>query len=295
MIRKISLNESEFKTFINNILNETISSLFESHLPIVDNIDAIVGMIGEQWTSPDDVWWIKIEARIKDYMNYSKRRKPDEPVRWWKRQSQVDSTNRENHVGYAIIRGHTKEACQDSLRNVVVHLNPWAARVFGRDLVYSYGNSEAIRTVCNKFFARSYITINHRSMSNTIDRAKMDKANNYHNPFKGREFHHRVGQARTGIDSSGINWTVLRPYGLVDCDVDNEQAQAELERYFADNNVEIKLKKQSHDGMHYIIPIDQAKNLNFDFMDKYSTNNRRGDPNVLFKPDANIIVYSPVG
>ena len=58
---------------------------------------------------------------------------------------------------------------------------------------------------------------------------------------------------------------------------------------------DIKLKRQSHDGMHYIIPINQAKNLNFDFMDKYSTNNRRGDPNVLFKPDANIIVYSPVG
>lgn len=292
MKRKIILNEYTFRNLISDIVLEVLN---EAHLPVVDNISSIIEMIGKQWTSPDNVWWIKIEARIKDYMNYSKRRKPDEPVRWWKRKSKIDSTNRENHVGYVIIRGHTKEACQDSLRNAVVHLNPWAAREFGRSTVYSYGNSEAIRTVCNKFFARSYITINPRSMSSTIKRAKMDKANIYHNPFKGREFHHRIGQARTGIDSSGVNWTVLRPYGLVDCDVDDENAQAELERYFADNNVDVMLKKQSHDGMHYIISIEQAKNLNFDFMDKYSTNNRKGDKNVLFKPDANIIVYSPVG
>lgn len=292
MKRKIILNEYTFRNLISDIVLEVLN---EAHLPVVDNISSIIEMIGEQWASPDDVWWIKIEARIKDYMNYSKRRKPDEPVRWWKRKSGIDSTNRENHVGYVIIRGHTKEACQDSLRNAVVHLNPWAAREFGRDSVYSYGNSEAIRTVCDKFFARSYITINPRSMSSTINRAKMDKANIYHNPFKGREFHHRVGQARTGIDSSGVNWTVLRPYGLVDCDVDDARGQAELERYFADNNVDVMLKKQSHDGMHYIISIEQAKNLDFDFMDKYSTNNRKGDKNVLFKPDANIIVYSPVG
>lgn len=288
---KICLNEQDLKGLIGNIVLEVLT---EDHLPVVDNIESIVEMVGEQWTSPDDVWWIKIEARIKDYMNYSKRRTPDQPVRWWKPKSRVDSTNRENHVGYVIVRGHTREACQNSILNAVVHLNPWAAKEFGRDKVYSYGNAEAIRTVCNKFFARSYITINHRSMSNTIDRARMDKTSG-RNPFKGREFHHRVGQTRTGIDSTGVNWSIIRPYGLVDCDVDNEEAQAELERYFADNHIEVKLKKQSHDGMHYIIPIEQAKNLDFSFMDKYSTNNRKNDPNVLFKPDANIIVYSPVG
>lgn len=294
MIRKISLNESEFKTFISNILNETISSLIESHLPIVDNIDDIVNMVGESWKSPDDVWWIKFDSRLKDFKNYNKRN-PDKPNKWWTFQDKTDSTRRENHVGYVIVRGATREACQDSIRNAVVHLNPWAAKHFGTNLVYSNGNADAIRTVCNAFFARAYITINSRSMSNTIQKARMDKNSNGYNPFKGREFHHRVGQARTGIDGSGVNWSVIRPYGLVDCDVDNPQAQAELEQYFKDNGVDIKLKRQSHDGMHYIIPIDQAKNLNFDFMDKYSTNNRRGDPNVLFKPDANIIVYSPVG
>ena len=294
MARKIQLNESEFKTLIDNILNEAIGVLLEDHLAVVDNIDKIINMVGETWKSPDDVWWIKFDSRLKDFKNYNKRN-PNKPNKWWTFQDKTDSTRRENHVGYVIVRGVTKEACQDSIRNAVVHLNPWAAKQMGTSSVYSNGNADAIKTVCNTFFARAYITINSRSMSHTIQKARMDKNNPYHNPFKGREFHHRVGQARTGMDGSGVNWSVLRPYGLVDCDVDNPQAQAELEQYFKDNGVEIKMKRQSHDGMHYIISIEQAKNLNFDFMNKYSTNNRRGDPNVLFKPDANIIVYSPVG
>lgn len=294
MTRKIQLNESEFKTLIGNILNEAIYSLVESHLAVVDNIEDIINWVGENWTSPDDVWWIKFDSRKKDFKNYNKRN-PDKPTKWWDFQDKTDSTSKENHVGYVIVRGATKEACQDSIKNAVVHLNPWAAKEMGTDAVYSNGNADAIRTVCNVFFARAYITINSRSMNQTIQRAKIDKQNTVHNPFKGREFHHRVGQARTGIDRNGVNWTILRPYGLVDCDVDNPQAQAELEQYFKDNGVDIKLKRQSHDGMHYIISIDQAKGLNFNFMNKYSTNNRRGDPNVLFKPDANIIVYSSVG
>lgn len=291
-MKKISLNEQHFRQLIENIIDEALN---EAHLPIVDNIEDVIKWVGEHWTSPDDVWWIKIEARLKDYMNYNRRNPNANHKRWWKFQNKVDSTHRENHVGYVIVRGHSSEACQNSIRNAVVHLNPWAAKQFGSDTVYSNGNAEAIKMVCNRFFARSYITINNRLMSNTVDRAKMDKQNTKYNPFKGREFHHRIGQTRTGTDTSGINWNIIRPYGLVDCDVDNAQAQQELEKYFADNNVDILLKKPSHDGMHYIITIEQAKNLDFGFMDKYSTNNRKGDPNVLFKPDANIIVYSPVG
>ena len=294
MVKKIYLNESELRNLVTNIVAEVINEgrLDEDHLHVVDNIEDVINWVGEQWTSQDDVWWIKIEARLKDFMNYNKKH-PGKPTRWWKFQDKKDSTHRENHVGYVIVRGATREACENSIRNAVVHLNPWAAKQMGNNVVYSNGNADAIRDVCNAFFARAYITINRRSMSATIKRAKMDKAD--YNPFRGREFHHRIGQPRTGIDSNNVNWSILRPYGLVDCDVDDAQAQAKLEQYFKDNNVDVLLKRQSHDGMHYIISIEQAKNLNFDFMNNYSTNNRCGDPNVLFKPDANIIVYSPVG
>lgn len=291
MKRIVRLNEND----IRNLVMESLVMLSEDHLKVVDNIDSIIDFIGEQWQSPDDVWWIKIEARFKDFKNYNKRRSPSEPQRWWSRQSRRDGTHRENHVGYVIVRGYTKEAAQDSIRNAVVHLHPWAARIHGDNLVASNGNAEAIKDVCREFFARSYITINSRSMQQTVDRARKDKANPRYNPFPSREFHHRVGQSRTGIDRSNVNWTVQRPYGLIDCDIDDVNAQRRLEIYLAKHNVDILMKRQSHDGMHYVIPISQADGLNFNFLNSFSTNNRKGDPNVLFKPDANLIVYSAVG
>ena len=285
----------ESRHIVRNLIENIVRNvLYEDHLKVVDNISDIVDLIGQQWTSPDDVWWIKIEARLKDYMNYNRRndKKRNFRKKWWSRVNGSDGTRRENHVGYVIVRGRTKEACQDSIRNAVVHLNPWAAREFGTNTVYSNGNAEALKTVCHNFFARSYITINRRSMKKTINISRLDKQKGL---FKGREFHHRVGQTRTGTDSSGVNWEIERPLGLIDCDIDDAKAQAELDNYLKQNNVQIYLRKPSHDGMHYIVAIDDVKGLDFSFLDKYATNNRPGDPNVLFKPDANIIVYSAVG
>ena len=263
----------------------------ESHLKVVDNIDEVVKLLESGWKSGDDVWWVKIEARLKDYKKYNMRN-PNRKPKWWKQVNGPDGTKRENHVGYVIVRGATKEACVRSLKNAVVHLNPWAARQIGSKTIYSNGNAEAIRMVCNNFFARAYITINSRSMQSTIDKARDDKKNGL---FRGREFHHRVGQSRSGIDSSGVNWTVNRPLGLIDCDVDDVQAQTELENYLASQGVKPLLKRPSHDGMHYIIKISDGEKLDFSFMDKYSSGNRAGDPNVLFKPDANLLLYSAIG
>lgn len=289
--------QNESKKFLKDLLENFVRKnqhifLNEEHLKVVDNISNIIDLIGNQWTSPDDVWWIKIEARLKDYKNFNRRNYGKRREKYWSRVPGPDGTRRENHVGYVLVRGANRKACQDSIRNAVVHLNPWAARAFGTRTVYSNGNAEAIKTVCNNFFARSYITINKRSMKDTINVARRDKATGL---FKGREFHHRVGQTRTGIDNSGVNWEIKRPLGLIDCDIDNEKAQLELERYLEQNGVKPLLKKPSHDGMHYIISIKDAKGLDFSFLDKYATNNRPGDPNVLLKPDANLIVYSAVG
>lgn len=277
---------------IDRIIRENIQMLIdESHLKVVDNIDEVVKLLESGWKSGDDVWWVKIEARLKDYKKYNMRN-PNRKPKWWKQVNGPDGTKRENHVGYVIVRGATKEACVRSLKNAVVHLNPWAARQIGSKTIYSNGNAEAIRMVCNNFFARAYITINSRSMQSTIDKARDDKKNGL---FRGREFHHRVGQSRSGIDSSGVNWTVNRPLGLIDCDVDDVQAQTELENYLASQGVKPLLKRPSHDGMHYIIKISDGEKLDFSFMDKYSSGNRAGDPNVLFKPDANLLLYSAIG
>jgi nucleoside-triphosphatase THEP1 len=288
-----SINESILEKVITESIKEILS---EDHLKVVDNIPEMESYIHDTWNSPNDVWWVKIEARKKDYKNYNIRNKGQKPTKWWKRVGGPDSTDRENHVGYVIVRGANAEAAVNSMKNAVVHLNPWAADIAGTDKVYSNGNCEAIKTVCHQFFARAYITVNPRKMDATVQKARDDKKSGL---FKGREFHHRVGQARTGVDSSGFNWSIDRPNGLVDCDVDDAQGQKWLEDYFSQQGVEIKLRKPSHDGMHYIISIDDAKKCDFKYilknMSQYDTNNRKGDPSVLFKPDANIILYSAVG
>ena len=289
---------------INNIIRECINDyvnlITEVHLQEVDNISDIENFILSTWSSPSDMWWIKIDSRKKDFISRNKRNAgvPGYKEKWWKSVGGADGTGRENHVGYAIIRGRTKEDAINSLKNAVVHLNPWAASYMDDvNEMYSNGRGEAIIQACNFFFARAYITINSREMDATIDRARQDKKIGL---FKGREFHHRVGQARTGVDKSGTNWGKKRPLGLVDCDVDNAQAQAWLENYFAQKGVTIEEKRQSHDGMHYIISIDDGNKCDWKYINRYMEQNyncpnRPGDPPVLFKPDANIMLYSNVG
>jgi len=288
-----NLNENIVKQLIENIVKERLSEiLHEEHLKVVDNISEIIDLIGQYWTSPDDMWWINIDSRKKDFRNFNKRETNKHNQKWFSRVNRTDGTHRENHVGYVLVRGRTKEAAQNSLRNCVVHLNPWAADMCGTDAVYSNGNAEALKIVCNRFFARSYITINKRSIKKIIHISRLDKTKGL---FKGREFHHRAGQIKSGIDSSGVDWGKEYPLGLIDCDIDIPQAHRELENYLSQNNVHIIKKRQSHDGMHYIVPITDVQGLDFSFMDKYATNNRPGDPNVLFKPDAKIPVYSAIG
>ena len=284
--------------FIRKILKEEINKfvILEAHLKKVDNLSDMANFVLSTWTSPNDVWWVKIEQRFKDFKKYNIRN-GGKMLKRWERVKGPDGTGRENHVGYVIVRGRTKEDAVKSIYDAVVHLNPWAAKVTGTKTMYSNGRGEAIIQACNTFFARAYITINSREMNKTIKRAKADKKLGL---FRGREFHHRVGQAKSGVDNTGVDWGKLRPYGLVDCDVDNTQAQAWLENYFVSKGVNIRIKKPSHDGMHYIISIDDGNKCDWNYINKYMEKNyqcpnRPGDPPVLFKPDANIMLYSNIG
>ena len=112
--------------------------------------------------------------------------------------------------------------------------------------------------------------------------------------FRGRELQHRMGQAKENDDAT-VKWTVLRPWGMIDCDVDNKQAQAELENYLKDNNIEPFDSYESHDGKHYILKTRDASKLDFSFLEKYNSRNRKNDPNCEFKGDAKMILYSATG
>ena len=266
---------------ISRVVKEVIR---EIHLPVVDNIPEVVNFVSSHWESPDDVWWLKIDARAKDVRNYNIRH-PNQKKEWV-RKSYLDSTSIDNHVGYVIVRGRNREECAKSILNAVVLLNPWAAREYGSRYAYSNGNAEAIKNICNFFYARAYITLNKRSMEEVLTTTRQLRGGNFKN---GREFHRTIGKMRRPSDDSKVI------YGLVDCDKNDANGQKELADYLAGKNIDVPIDKPSPDGVHKVIRVKDAEGLDFRFMDKYPTNNKPHDPNTKFKADASFLVYSALG
>jgi hypothetical protein len=287
MKRKISLNEQEFRNLIGDIVLEVLN---EDHLPVVDNIDAIVGMIGEQWTSPDDFWYVYISQRYKDNLNT------------FKKNHQGDgSTNfRVNFIAYGIVSGNTKEEAIENLKHIQMNVNPSFQRMVSTKgnvvkTINSTRDISAVILLCNKFNARCYMTINKRSMQQTNAYAASLKKRGME---KDREFQFAAGRQMTK-DDANVKWTQVRPWGLIDCDIDNKQAQQELENYLTKNGITPEMKYESHDGMHYLFSTRDAERLKFDYFDKkYRPSNaprRQSDPMVLFKGDACMLLYSACG
>lgn len=275
------------------VINE--ARLLREHKDIVDEFDVAVDLIREQWTSPDDAWYVKIDARYKDFRGYNRRHGynyGNPRMIYWKQVDRTDGTRRENHVGFVIITGKTADEAVNNLLNCTVKLNPWAAKQMRtREVTSKDGKGGAIRQVCDQFFARAYMTINPRSLSVSRNKAEDYKRKGI---FRGREINHALGQSKADDDPT-IKWTALRPYGLIDCDVDNEKGWKELEDFLDRNGIKPFRTYLSHDGKHYVLKNRDAQKLNFGFMKKYDTNNRPGDPNVLFKGDANMLLFSAVG
>lgn len=278
--------------------------LLLEHRNIVNELQTAIDVIKEGWKSPDDVWWIKIEQRLKDYKHFNTRHNyaPGSPnFKHWgpvnghdsmgRSNRMMDSTHRENHVGYVIVRGKTADDAVNSLKYATVHLHPWTLKYYKKPIETSNGNMEAIVKVCNFFFSRAYMVLSPRSMKQVIDRARIDKQIGR---FPGREFHHRIGQPKEYNDRNN-NWEQLHPWGMIDCDVDDVNGQKDLERFLAKNNITPFRSYLSHDGKHYLFKDRSPKNLNFGFMAKYGTLNRAGDPPCEFKGDANMMIYSATG
>lgn len=265
--------------------------------PLVNNIMSILSIIDRTWKSPDDLYYIKIDQRFKDFRNFNVDKglnTHDRGAKRWKQEDQTgkDSTKRENHVGYCIVRGRTKEDCKECALNATVHLNPWAAKMYGKDTLHSNGGMEAIIEICHRFFARAYMVINPRSMKRTIDRAREDKKIGR---FRGREFHHRAGQSKSGFDGK-IDWDKVYPDALIDCDISDPNAWKDVENLLKANGCQIYNKMKSHQGVHFIVNYDECKNIDFTpIMNKYPSFNKPGDPAILLKHDANTMVYSPAG
>lgn len=301
-------DEDEFENF-KKMFGESILRIFRESLnkkktideeivrPLVNNMMSIMDIIDRTWKSPDDLYYIKIDQRFKDFRNFNVDKGLNTHDRGAKRWGQEDrsgrdSTKRENHVGYCIVRGRTKEACKESVLNATVHLNPWAAQKYGSETVHSHGGMEAIIEICHRFFARAYMVINPRSMQRTIDRAREDKKIGR---FGGREFNHRAGQSKSGFDGT-TDWDKVYPDALIDCDISDPKAWKDVENLLKANGCQIYNKMKSHQGIHFIVNYDECKNIDFTpVMNAYPSFNKPGDPAILLKHDANTMVYSPVG
>lgn len=291
--------ENKFGFGLLETINKTVRKALNEEIvrPIVNNMMSILSIIDRTWKSPDDLYYIKIIQRFKDFRNFNVDRGfgiNDRGAKRWKQEDNTgkDSTNRKNRVGYCIVRGRTKEDCKENLLNATVHLNPWAARMYGKNTLHSNGGMEAIIEVCHRFFARAYMVINPRSMQRTIDRAREDKKIGR---FRGREFNHRAGQTKSGFDGT-TNWDKIYPDALIDCDISDPKAWKDVENLLKANGCQIYNKMKSHQGMHFIVNYDECKNIDFTpIMRAYPSFNKPYDPAILLKHDANTMVYSPVG
>lgn len=279
MAKNIYITESQLKHICEN------NGLVLEHETVVDNMADAEKMIRQQWSSPDDFWFVQITQRKKDFRSYNARH--GKISKWWNRDPSVDGTGRENFAGYGVVKGKTADDAVDSLKNITIKLNPWAEKLVGSKSVSSQGNAEAVYAVCDKLYARAYITINKRSMNWVQARIQNRIANGVLRAFE--------------IESSRLHDNPrdeqYYPWVMIDMDIDNPQAWAEMDKYLASQGFNPSIVHKSHDGIHYFFNSPKIANamVKFQQFNKYATNNRPGDPPVLIKRDAKMILYSPCG
>lgn len=292
---KTIINESQLKQIIKECVKNVLSKkkLIKEHVDEIYNIDTAIKLINEQWSSPDDFWYVYISQRRKDNLNS-----------FVKNHGSAGSRNfGVNFIAYGIVNGNSKEEAIENLKNIKLNINyDYQNKLSNKGNKITSVESkhyplQSVVLLCNHFNARCYMTVNKRSMSETQQYANTLKSQNKE---KYREFQFAAGRQMTHDDKLN-KWTEKRPYGIIDCDIDDVNAQKEIEDYLNKNNIKIFHKYESHDGMHYVLPNRDAEKLDFSKFDvKYrpanaSTTRRNSDPMVLFKGDACILLYSACG
>lgn len=272
---------------IKYIVSESVKRIISEHVDEIYQLNTAISLIEKQWESPDDFWYVYISQRKKDNLqNFHKNHNSDGSKNFGV-----------NYIAYGIVSGNSKEEAIECLKHIRMNINGTYQTMIsnGGRIVKTIDSPRELSAViylCNKFNARCYMTINKRSMNQTTAYADSLQKRGLE---RGREFQFAAGQQKTK-DDSVVKWTEVRPWGLIDCDIDDPQAQAELEAYLDRNNIKYEIKYESHDGMHYLFSNRDAQKIDFSYFDrKYRPKNaprRQSDPMVLFKADACLLLYS---
>lgn len=273
--RNIYITESQ----LSRILAE--NGMIDEHIAVIDNSKDVEKLISMQWTSPDDYWFIQVTQRKKDFRNYNKRHGGNS--KWWNRVQGVDGTSRENFAGYGVVKGNTLQDAIDCLHNIKIKLNPWAAQIIGQNEVKSNGGMEAIYDICNKLWARAYITINKRSMSRTQKIAQKGGLRAFE---KESSRNHRDAQ--------------YYPWSMIDMDIDDPNAASDTDSALSKLKINPAIRHSSHDGTHYffdnrdIMKYSEHSPEFSPIARKYAASKQPGEAFTM-KEDAKMIIYSPCG
>lgn len=153
---------------------------------------------------------------------------------------------------------------------------------------------QEIIDLCDRENARAYMTINARSMSDTMKYVAYCKKKGL---FPGREFEHAAGQHKEFNDRDH-NWEEERPRGKFDFDPTQAQAKKEFDEILARFNMKPLFVGQTPSGgWEYIMSDRNGKFLDLRGFEKYRPHQhtrRKSDPMVLFKGDAPMCLYSNV-
>ena len=275
MGKRIYITESQLSAILES------TGVIDEGIAIIDNTKDVENLIKMDWASPDDFWFIQVTQRKKDFRNYNKKHGGNS--KWWTRVQGVDGTSRENFAGYGVVKGNTMQDAINCLHNIKIKLNPWAAHIIGQTEVRSNGNMEAIRDVCDKLWARAYITINKRSMARTQRIAQ-----------KGGLRAFEKESSKSHRDAT------YYPNTMLDMDINNDNAAAETLAVLKKLNILPFSTQGSHQGTHYFFKNRDIMNYSENSPEfspiakKYASDKQPGEAFTM-KEDAKMIIYSPCG
>ena len=223
----------------------------------INNLDIAINIIKTQWNSPDDYWYVKILQRQKDNSNVI----DDEGNSIFTNGSPwLDGDKHDNRIGYAIIKGNTKEEAINSLLNATVTIfDSWIDFIGKKYIANNDGNIGAIIQVCRAFNARAYMTSYKRSFNSFKDRepkkngvmpnAILNLAGKTDPSSRERVFDHLTNHQRIGSN----------PYYLIDCDDEDEKIHNKVLTFLETKyNIRPLNVYRTHNGIHFLIDLSKA-------------------------------------